>query len=275
MGKDPYANVDNVVDCYNLRVVAIDMERLQKIISTAGIASRRAAEKMIGEGRVTVDGQKIIQMGFLADPAVNKICVDGRSISAKEPFVYFMLYKPRGYISTAKDERGRRTVVELLPEVSERIYPVGRLDSDTEGLLLMTNDGTLMNALLHPRNEINKIYVVQVEGDITPASGCALRRGVTLADGRTAPAKVKILDRDVKRGRTKLEMIIHEGRNRQVRRMCEAVGFPVHRLKRVGFAGLSLEGLRRGAFRPLREEEVSYLYRLTGAKNIANKARPI
>ena len=251
------------------------MERLQKIISTAGIASRRAAEKMIGEGRVTVDGQKIIQMGFLADPAVNKICVDGRSISAKEPFVYFMLYKPRGYISTAKDERGRRTVVELLPEVSERIYPVGRLDSDTEGLLLMTNDGTLMNALLHPRNEINKIYVVQVEGDITPASVCMLRHGVALPDGRTAPAKVKILERDVKRGRTKLEMIIHEGRNRQVRRMCEAVGFPVQRLKRIGFAGLSLEGLRRGAFRPLSEEEVSYLYRLTGAKNIANKARSI
>lgn len=239
------------------------MERLQKLISGAGIASRRAAEKMIAEGRVTVDGCTVTQMGVLADPAKQRICVDGKSLAKRERLVYFMLHKPRGYISTAKDEKGRRTVLDLLPGIHERIYPVGRLDSNTEGLLLLTNDGRLMQGLLHPRHEIHKVYVAQVEGHVTAEAVGRLRRGVPLADGMTAPAEVRILARDGAHDRTQLEIVLHEGRNRQVRRMCEAVGYAVRRLKRIAFAGLDLSGLRCGAFRQLTKEEIRFLYDLT------------
>lgn len=242
------------------------MERLQKLISMAGIASRRAAEKMIAEGRVTVDGQVVTQMGCLADPAKQRICVDGQPLAKRERLVYFMLHKPRGYISTAKDERGRRTVLDLLPNIPERVYPVGRLDGNTEGLLLLTNDGTLMNGLLHPRHEIHKVYVAQVEGKVTAEAVGRLRRGVQLSDGMTAPAEVRVLGWDGEHGRTHLEIVLHEGRNRQVRRMCEAVGHEVRRLKRIGFAGLDLYGLRRGECRPLTKEEVSFLYDLTNCR---------
>ena len=246
------------------------MERLQKLISRAGIASRRTAEKMIAEGRVSVDGQVVTQMGVSVDPVKHRICVDGKPLTKRERLVYFMLYKPRGYISTVKDERGRRTVLELLPDIPERVYPVGRLDGNTEGLLLLTNDGILMNGLLHPRNEIRKTYIAQVEGDVTADAVGHLRRGVRLSDGMTAPAEVHILARDGERGRTQLEIVIHEGRNRQVRRMCEAVGYTVHRLKRIRFASLDLYGLRRGGCRSLTEEEVSFLYELTNFRRQAN-----
>ena len=242
------------------------MERLQKLISRAGVASRRAAEKMIAEGRVTVDGKVVTHMGALADPAKQRICVDGKPLSKRERLVYFMVHKPRGYISTVKDERGRRTVLDLLPEMPERVYPVGRLDGNTEGLLLLTNDGALMNGLLHPRQEIHKIYVAQVEGKVTAEVVGRLRRGVQLSDGMTAPAEVRVIAWDGEHGRTQLEIVLHEGRNRQVRRMCESVGCAVRRLKRIGFAGLDLYGLRRGACRPLTEKEVSFLYDLTNAR---------
>lgn len=247
------------------------MERLQKLISEAGIASRRAAEKMIAEGRVTVDGCTVTQMGVLADPAKQRICVDGKPLAKRERLVYFMLHKPRGYISTAKDEKGRRTVLDLLPDIPERVYPVGRLDGNTEGLLLLTNDGRLMNGLLHPRHEIHKVYIAQVEGTVTADAVGRLRRGVQLSDGMTAPAEVRVLARDGVHGRTQLEIVLHEGRNRQVRRMCEAVGYAVRRLKRIAFAGLDLDGLRRGAFRPLTQEEVRFLYDLTHVREARSK----
>lgn len=248
------------------------MERLQKIISGAGIASRRAAEKMIEAGRVTVDGKVVREMGVQVDGAVSRICVDGKLIKARPPLLYFMLYKPRGYISTAKDERGRKTVLDLLPEVRHRIYPVGRLDGNTEGLLLLTNDGALMHGLLHPRREIEKIYMAQVEGDVAPAAVRTLRSGVALADGVTAPARVRVLRRDTERDLTQMEIILHEGKNRQVRRMCEAVGHPVRRLKRIGFAGLALQGLRRGEYRGLTEEEIRYLYDLAQVDRAPDRA---
>lgn len=238
------------------------MERLQKIISRAGAASRRAAEQMIAEGRVTVDGV-VAKTGAQADES-QTICIDGKPLHGAESHVYFLLNKPKGYISTAKDDRGRKTVLDLLSEVKTRIYPVGRLDNGTEGLLLLTNDGELMNGLLHPAREVWKTYAAQVEGSFSKQEVQTLKNGVPLEDGMTAPAKVRVLDWDDRTGRTKVEISIHEGKNRQVRRMCEAVGHPVRALKRTEFAGLNLSGVKRGEYRTLTEEEVAYLYEVAG-----------
>ena len=243
-------------------------ERLQKIISQAGIASRRAAEKMILEGRVRVDGQVVRELGTKVDPAAHTILVDGKKIAGEEQHVYLLLNKPKGYLSTAKDDRGRRTVLDLLPEVRERVYPVGRLDNNTEGLLLITNDGALMNGLLHPRFEVEKTYHAGVTGKLTEEKLQMLRDGLLLEDGMTAPAKVSLLPEcepgERARGLTRAAITIHEGRNRQVRRMFAAVGCDVKSLKRVRFAGLTLKGVARGQPRALTEEEVTSLYRLAG-----------
>lgn len=243
-------------------------ERLQKIISQAGIASRRAAEKMILEGRVAVDGRTVQELGQKFDPAAHEITVDGKKIRASEQHVYLLLNKPKGFLSTAKDDRGRRTVLDLLPEVKERVYPVGRLDNNTEGLLLITNDGELMNGLLHPKFEVEKTYHARVTGNLTHEKIMKLRQGVLLEDGPTAPAKVRMLPdlepNDQRRGLSRVEITIHEGRNRQVRRMFAAVGCDVKALKRVQFAGLTLKGVPRGHHRALTEEEVAMLYRLAG-----------
>lgn len=243
-------------------------ERLQKIISQAGIASRRAAEKMILEGRVRVDGKVVRELGTKVNPAAHTISVDGRPIKGEEQHVYLLLNKPKGYLSTAKDDRGRRTVLDLLPEVKERVYPVGRLDNNTEGLLLITNDGTLMNGLLHPRFEVEKTYHAGVTGQLTEEKLQMLRDGLLLEDGMTAPAKVSLLtERELserERGFTRVSIAIHEGRNRQVRRMFAAVGCDVKALKRVRFADLTLKGVARGHHRTLTQEEVSRLYRLAG-----------
>ena len=236
-------------------------ERLQKIISQAGIASRRAAEQLIAAGRVTVDGRAAV-LGEKADPAAQRIAVDGTPLPRAERHVYYLLHKPTGYISTARDERGRRTVLDLLPEVRERIYPVGRLDGDTSGLLLITNDGTLMNGLLHPRYEVSKTYVAQVAGQVTEQSLEQLRRGLQLEDGMTAPAKARLLGS--RGGLSKVEVTIHEGRNRQVRRMFSAIGCDVRKLKRVRFAFLSLKDVAVGQHRPLTPKEVDRLYQLAG-----------
>ncbi len=237
-------------------------ERLQKLISKAGIASRRAAEQMIAAGRVTVDDAVITESGTKWDPAVHRICVDGRPLQPPERKVYFLLNKPRGYLSTAKDDRGRRTVLDLLPGVRERIYPVGRLDYQTEGLLLLTNDGALMQGLLHPRFQVDKTYRAEVSGELTEEAARRLQKGILLEDGMTAPAQVRVLSRE--RGRAKLEMTIHEGRNRQVRRMLAAVGCDVLSLERIRFAGLDVKGVPRGEYRSLAEEEVSRLFELAG-----------
>lgn len=239
-------------------------ERLQKILSQAGVASRRAAERLIAEGHVTVNGKVVTELGRKADAAGDRIAVDGKPLAGAERLVYYLINKPKGYISTAKDERGRRTVLDLLPTAAERLYPVGRLDSNTEGLLLLTNDGALTNGLLHPAREVTKTYVAVVEGRVTPPELNRLREGVKLADGLTAPAGAFIVERDEAADRTRLEITLHEGRNRQVRRMCEAVGHQVRSLKRIQFACLTLEGLRRGESRPLTKDEVRELYAMAG-----------
>ena len=239
-------------------------ERLQKIIARAGIASRRAAEEMILNGRVTVDGQTITELGGKYDSSRQKICVDGKPLTLAEKKVYYLLNKPKGYLSTAKDERGRRTVLDLLPEVCERVYPLGRLDNNTEGLLLISNDGDLMNGLLHPRYKVNKTYVARLAGVPSEKLLDKLRQGIKLEDGMTAPAEVKMLE--TSDSEAKVEITIHEGRNRQVRRMFAAIGCDVRALKRVKFAGLTLKGVKRGHYRPLTDEEITELYKIAGIK---------
>lgn len=239
-------------------------ERLQKIISQAGLASRRAAEKIILDGRVQVDGQVIQELGRKFDPLQHKIIVDGRPLQAPEHHVYFLLNKPKGYLSTAKDDRGRRTVLDLIPESGARIYPVGRLDNNTEGLLLLTNDGGLMNGLLHPKYEVQKTYVARIAGQPSEAVLDKLRQGIQLEDGWTAPAVVQLLQQGD--GESQVLITIHEGRNRQVRRMFAAIHCDVKALKRIAFAGLDLSGVKRGQHRPLTAKEVTALYKLAGLK---------
>ena len=240
-------------------------ERLQKIMSRAGIASRRKAETMILEGRVAVDGTVVTALGEKFDPSMQKIVIDGTPLPAVNRRVYYILNKPKGYISSALDERGRKTVLDLL-DADERVYPIGRLDQDTEGLILISNDGLLTNGLLHPRYTIDKTYVAKVKGTVARNEIDRLRHGVMLeGDQRiTSPAKVKILWHDDRF--SKVELTIHEGRNRQVRRMFAAVGHEVIALKRTKFATLTLDGLKRGEFRELTEEEVNVLYELAGVK---------
>ena len=229
------------------------MERLQKLIAQAGICSRREAENLILAGRVTVDGKIITELGAKAE-SNQKICVDGKPLTFDTEKIYVLLNKPRGYVSTVKDERGRRTVLELLGEnFKERVYPVGRLDLNSEGLILLTNDGDLTNALIHPRFEVQKTYRAKISGDITEEKLDRLRAGIELDDGLTAPAKIYRLDKDL------IEITIHEGRNRQVRRMFAAIGCDVKRLRRIKFACLTLEGLKVGKFRELTAEEVAKL----------------
>lgn len=237
-------------------------ERLQKILAQAGVASRRNAEKLIADGHVAVDGTTVTELGAKFDAADVRITVDGRLVRAQEQHVYFLLNKPKGYITTVADDRGRRTVLDLLPEVKERIYPVGRLDSNTEGLLLLTNDGALTNGLLHPKQQVDKTYIARVQPAPTQAALIRLTEGVDLDDGRTAPALVRVLASDGAEAR--VEITIHEGRNRQVRRMFEAVGCDVKALKRTTFAGLTLAGVPRGKHRKLTQAELVHLRQLAG-----------
>lgn len=247
------------------------MERLQKLLSKAGVASRREAERMIVAGRVSLNGQVVTELGTQADPAAAVIAVDGEIIQLQQPKLYFLLNKPKGYISAVKDDRGRKTVVDLLGDVEEYIYPVGRLDFDTEGLLLLTNDGEMMNGLLHPRFEINKTYIAKAQGVLTGADLKLLRQGILLEDGPTAPAEVKLLDKAEDGTWCKVQLTIHEGRNRQVRRMLQAVGHKVDELKRVSFAGLTLDGVARGKYRSLTKNEIADLQHLAGQSDSKNK----
>ena len=231
-------------------------ERIQKVLAQAGLCSRRAAEEMIRQGRVTIDGRRA-ELGDQADPARQKIAVDGKPVAAAEKKVYLMLNKPRGYVSTAHDERGRKTVTDLVRGCGARVYPVGRLDYDSEGLLLMTNDGALTQKLTHPSHEIGKTYQVTVRGDLSrvPALGQPMK-----IDGyEIAPATVFILSQQDEHT-ARLSMTIHEGRNRQIRKMCEQVGLDVRRLKRLAVGDLTLDrSLAPGKWRELTEEEVAYL----------------
>jgi 23S rRNA pseudouridine2605 synthase len=239
----------------------IVMERLQKVLAQAGVASRRKCEEIILAGRVKVNGEVVQELGTKVDPAVDRVEVDGQLIR-HERKVYVLLNKPRGVVTTASDPQGRRTVVELIQDVEERIYPVGRLDLDTAGLLILTNDGELANGLMHPSREIDKVYRAWVKGKVPQEAIKRLSEGVELEDGMTAPAKVRKLEEG--HDETLLEITIHEGRNRQVRRMCEAVGHPVKSLMRVQLAFLKLGRMRYGEYRTLEPKEVQRLYAVAG-----------
>jgi 23S rRNA pseudouridine2605 synthase len=232
-------------------------EKLQKVLARAGVASRRAVEELIAEGRVRVNGE-VAQVGARVDADHDVIEVDGALVSTATGLVHYLLNKPAGVISTAEDTHGRPTVVDLVP-ASPRVFPVGRLDADTEGLLLLTNDGELTHRLTHPSFGVDKEYVASVDGDPAPAAVRALREGVELDDGRTAPAKVARIAAGL------LRITIHEGRNRQVRRMCEAVGHPVVRLVRTRIGPIADRRLEPGAWRPLTPDEVRALGRAAKA----------
>ena len=233
--------------------------RLQKILSAAGVASRRASEQMILDGRVTVNGETIRELGSKADPEKDAIKVDGRRIKTDIPHRYIALYKPKGYVTTRKDPEGRRTVMDLIGQ-GEYIYPVGRLDYDSEGLLLMMSDGDLAAKLMHPRHEVEKVYEVIVAGVPEPKALDKLRKGVFIEGGRTSPAVVHV-ENTVKGARptTKLTISIHEGKNRQIRRMCSAVGLPVWELRRIRMGPIGLGRLKPGQFRDLTRDEVRRL----------------
>ncbi|MDR3560069.1 MAG: pseudouridine synthase [Negativicutes bacterium] len=241
-------------------------ERLQKVISQAGIASRRHAEELITAGRVTVNGKVVTELGTKVEPGRDVVTLDGKPLTAEKKF-YVLLYKPRGVVTTLEDPEGRKTVGTLVSDIAERLYPVGRLDYNTEGLLILTNDGPLTHALTHPSHHIAKTYLAEVVGKPLEDKLDQLRIGIRLDDGLTAPAKIRTLDYDAVKNTSRLEIIIYEGRNRQVRRMCEAIGHPVNKLKRVQFAFLTLEGLRRGRYRHLTTDEVEELKKL--AKPVA------
>lgn len=237
--------------------------RLQKILSTAGIASRRAAETIITEGRVTVNGQPVTELGSKADPDVDDIRVDGRRVKAATSRRYILMYKPRGYITSRSDPQQRPTVIDLLTTggVREYVYPVGRLDYESEGLLLLTSDGELAERLMHPSHGVAREYHVRVRGVPNREALHRLATGVTLDGRKTAPADVEILKTiDAASGEDALLSIaIHEGRNRQVRRMCEAVGHQVVRLRRVRIGPIQDEHIRPGEFRDLSPREIAAL----------------
>ncbi|MUT65523.1 pseudouridine synthase [Paenibacillus sp. NEAU-GSW1] len=234
------------------------MERLQKILAQAGIASRRKCEEMILAGQVEVNGEKVTTLGVKADPAADVITVNGKPIRSEKK-IYVMLNKPKGVITSAKDPQGRKVVADFLPGIKERVYPVGRLDYDTEGLLLLTNDGEFANLLTHPRHHVPKMYYATVEGVPHGSLLEQLKKGIMLEDGMTAPAELEYQDVDTEKNQSTIRITIHEGRNRQVRRMFEAIKHPVIRLRRVKFGELGLQTLARGQFRHLTPVEVKEL----------------
>lgn len=237
--------------------------RLQKILSAAGVASRRASEQLILDGRVTVNGETVRELGTKADPARDAIKVDGRRIKTAVANRYIVLYKPKGYVTTRQDPEGRRTVMDLIGE-GDYIYPVGRLDYDSEGLLLLMTDGELAARLMHPRHEVEKVYEVIVKGTPDRAAIEKLRKGVFIEGGRTSPAHVHV-GTTVKghKPTTKLTLSIHEGRNRQIRNMCSAVGLPVWELRRIRMGPIGLGRLKPGQWRDLTSDEVRRLQAVT------------
>ncbi len=226
-------------------------ERLQKVLARSGLASRRVCEDLIAEGRVTVNGE-VADLGRRVDPVADIVEIDGALVPTAPGLVYYLLNKPAGVVTTAADTHGRPTVVALVPS-EPRVFPVGRLDADTEGLLLLTNDGELTHRLTHPSFGVEKEYLASVTGDPTPAALRRLREGVELEDGPTAPARVSRLDAGL------LRITIHEGRNRQVRRMCEAIGHPVTRLVRSRIGTLADRRLKPGEWRVVTPDEVRAL----------------
>ncbi len=251
------------------------MVRLQKVIAASGVASRRAAETMIKDGHVTVNGKVVRVLGTCIDPSKDHVKIDGRHVQQAEPEVFVLLHKPAGYVTTMNDPQGRPTVADLVPKVKVRVFPVGRLDYDTEGLLLLTNNGKVAQACVHPRYHVPKTYLVKVSGVCTDEEIRNLEDGVALDDGMTAPATVR------KSGKAKvnswLELTIHEGRTHQIKRMLEALGHRVVRIKRIRFGPIELGDLPVGASRFVTDAEANALravvHRKAGTRNVRGPVR--
>ena len=240
------------------------LERIQKILAKAGVASRREAERMIVEGRVTVNGMMIETLGFKADPSKDHIKVDGKRLTPFEPKVILLLNKPRGYLSTVKDPKGRPTIMDLLKNMKWRIYPVGRLDFDAEGLLLLTNDGDLAHLLSHPRFSIPKTYLVKVTGIPEEKKLTRLRRGVRLEDGEAKAVLCSLIQQREKN--SWVRVVVTEGRNRLVKRMFSAIGHSVLKLKRIEYGPIKLGDLPFGQIRTLTPEEMEKIKKLEAPK---------
>jgi pseudouridine synthase len=234
-------------------MVAVTVERLQKILSQAGIASRRASEQLMIDGRVTVNGKTVLELGTKADASRDDIRVDGRRIKIPERHLYLLVNKPRGYVTTRSDPQKRPTVIDLLAGVTDYVYPVGRLDFDSEGLLILTNDGDLAAKLTHPRHGVPRVYEASVLGVPDEHDVRRLAKGVTIDGQRTGPAEVTAI------GPSRLRITVREGRNRQVRKMCDAIGHPVTELRRVAIGPLRDARLKLGAWRVLTTHEVERL----------------
>ncbi|MCU9534205.1 pseudouridine synthase [Streptococcus sp. CSL10205-OR2] len=232
--------------------------RINKYIAHAGIASRRKAEELITSGQVTVNGKVVTNLATTIK-VHDQVEINGSPIYNEEK-VYYLLNKPRGVISSVSDDKGRKTVLDLLPEVKERIYPVGRLDWDTTGLIILTNDGDFTDKMIHPRNEIDKVYVARVKGLANKENLRPLTRGVVIDGKKTKPARYNIIKVDRDKNRSVVELVIHEGRHHQVKKMFESVGLPVDKLSRTRFGTLDLTGLRPGESRRLNKKEISQLH---------------
>lgn len=236
-------------------------ERLQKVLSHAGVCSRRKAEELITKGQVRVNGRVVRELGSEADPMRDTIEVMGEVIRRERP-KYFLFYKPDRVITSLSDPEGRRTVADYFRNVRERVFPVGRLDYHSEGAILMTNDGELDNLLTHPRYQVNKIYEVTVRGRFSPKAAEKMAKGVKIDTGMTAPCEIEILEYNKEKNKTKVRMTLHEGKNREIRKMMEVFHHMVFELVRVQYAFLTLNGLKRGEYRKLTREEVKKLYDL-------------
>lgn len=240
-------------------------QRIQKVIARAGIASRREAERLILEGRVEVNGEAVLRPGHPVDPIKDLIKVDGEPLPPPEDFIYLLLYKPRGYITSRNDPGGRKQVTDLVADFKVRVEPVGRLDLNTSGALLLTNDGDLANTLTHPRNKVPKRYAVKVWRTPNDKTLNRLRRGVNLEDGRTQPCKVRVVEQ-TNTDNAWLEVTVTEGRNRLIRRMLEKVNHPVSKLRRESFATISIRGMDPGQVRSLSGEEISRIEEIAGGR---------
>ncbi|WP_102400812.1 pseudouridine synthase [Haloimpatiens massiliensis] len=234
-------------------------ERLQKYMARCGVASRRKCEEFITNGEVKVNDQVVTELGFKVDDCTDKVIYKGEILKPEEEKIYIMLNKPAGYITSVKDEKGRKTVLDLV-KTKERIYPIGRLDYDTSGLILLTNDGDVYNKLIHPREEIDKLYEAIIKGIPNKMEIDKFCNGVDIGGYITSEAKITILDK--KTGKSKVHIIIHEGKNRQVRKMCDVIGHPVMNLKRKSIGKLGLGDLQEGKWRYLTEEELKYIKNL-------------
>ncbi len=246
-----------------------ELVRLQKMLADCGVDSRRKCEELIKRGNVKVNG-KVAVIGDKVDPYSDKVYVKGKRVTAaaKPKYRYIMLNKPRGYVTTMSDERGRKCIAELIEDIEERVYPIGRLDRDSEGMLLLTNDGDFANHIMHPKKHINKVYRVTVRPSINEEQIEKLQTGIVLDGRKTAPAQVRVVTKQ--EGRVVLEIVLREGRNRQIRRMCESLGLEVARLKRIAVGTVKLGGLKQGMYRDLSADEVK---RLSHDPNPAKNSR--